>query len=201
MHEFGTPEYNTLLPEGIRHAGSRAAIVLDLIKVSTVRENRCHFFTSLLLIHSAFQTCGYSVPLYEFKSHRGQLLQWAAEKEATDRESELAEGSSTSLSLRVQPESGMKRWWKERNTKSLDGQRGLISAPETNQVFQPTTNTPSQEDAWDTAPYFKIMGAIDLKSITAFLLGVLLASSYGRFTLVAQHLLKKVDIVIPNPLS
>lgn len=46
VHEFGTPEYNALLPEGVRHAGSRAAIVLDIIKVSTVRYGDCHFYFS-----------------------------------------------------------------------------------------------------------------------------------------------------------
>jgi hypothetical protein len=48
VHEFGTPEYNALLPEGIRHAGSRAAIILDIIKVSTVRPSRCHFYFTLM---------------------------------------------------------------------------------------------------------------------------------------------------------
>lgn len=175
VHEFGTPEYNALLPEGVRHAGSRAAIVLDIIKVST--------------------TCGYSVPFYEFKSHRGQLLQWAAKKEATDRECELAEGFSSSTSPRVQ--SGMKRWWEERNTKSLDGLRGLVSAHVTDQVFQPTTSTPSHADTWSaTAPsnsYYKklpgALGAIDFRLIVAFLFGVLLPSLYGRFVLAAQQLL------------
>jgi hypothetical protein len=97
----------------------------------------------------------------------------------------------------------MKRWWAERNTKGLDGLRGLVSAPTTNQVFQPTTNTPTHEDRWNTtAPsqssYFKALpdtlGSIDFKLIIAFFLGVLLASSYGRFTLAAQHLLTNAYI-------
>ncbi|KAG5336867.1 hypothetical protein C0989_011722 [Termitomyces sp. Mn162] len=36
VFEFGTSDYNTLLPEGIRHPGSRAVIVLDIFKVATV---------------------------------------------------------------------------------------------------------------------------------------------------------------------
>lgn len=36
VHEFGSPEYNALLPEGSRHAGSRAVVVLDVFKVATV---------------------------------------------------------------------------------------------------------------------------------------------------------------------
>jgi len=171
VHEFGTPEYDALLPEGIRHAGSRAAIVLDVFKVST--------------------TCGYSVPFYEFKSHRGQLLQWAAKKEATDRECELSEGFSSATSPRVQ--SGMKRWWAERNTKSLEGLPGLVSGHASDKVFQPSTNTPVQADQWDTKAarslYFKkLPDAIDFRLILAFLLGMLLASLYGRFVLAAQQL-------------
>jgi hypothetical protein len=196
VHEFGTPEYNTLLPEKARHAGSRAAIVLDIVKVSTVRDSV--IFTSVT--HPASQTCGYSVPFYEFKSHRGQLLQWAAKKEATDRECELAEGFSSATSPRVQ--SGMKRWWEERNTKSLDGLRGLVSAPVTDQVFQPATNTPTHGDTWNSITpsssfYKKLPGklcAIDFKLIIAFLLGVVLASSYGRFILAAEQLLMNVNI-------
>jgi hypothetical protein len=189
VHEFGTPEYDALLPEGIRHAGSRAAIVLDVFKVSTVRCSHFTVFNTFTI--PAFQTCGYSVPFYEFKSHRGQLLQWAAKKEATDRECELSEGFSSATSPRVQ--SGMKRWWAERNTKSLEGLPGLVSGHASDKVFQPSTNTPVQADQWDTKAarslYFKkLPDAIDFRLILAFLLGMLLASLYGRFVLAAQQL-------------
>lgn len=35
-HEFGTPEYNKLLPPGTRQPGSRAVIIVDIWKVGTV---------------------------------------------------------------------------------------------------------------------------------------------------------------------
>lgn len=37
VHEFGTPEYDALIPAAQRHPSSRAAIVIDVRKVSTVR--------------------------------------------------------------------------------------------------------------------------------------------------------------------
>lgn len=37
VHEYGTPEYNTLVPAETRKPGSYAAIVVDVYQVSTVR--------------------------------------------------------------------------------------------------------------------------------------------------------------------
>jgi len=128
VFEFGSPEYNSLLPEGKRHPGSRAVIFLDVFKVAT--------------------TCGYSVPLYEYKGHRTQLLDWAAKKEAIDRMAELTptqyqpkpEGhevfSAADSSLPPMPSTGMKRWWQERNLKSLDDMPALDSAHVSHQVFK-----------------------------------------------------------------
>ncbi|KAH9891317.1 hypothetical protein C8Q73DRAFT_119795 [Cubamyces lactineus] len=66
VHEFGTPEYETFIPPEIRRPGSRAAIVIDVHKVST--------------------SCGYSVPYYEFKGHRQALLAYYDKRERKDRE-------------------------------------------------------------------------------------------------------------------
>jgi hypothetical protein len=37
VHEYGTPEYNALIPAETRKPGSRAAIVVDVYQVGTVR--------------------------------------------------------------------------------------------------------------------------------------------------------------------
>ncbi len=37
FHEFGTPEYDELIPPENRRPGSRAAIVIDVYRVGTVR--------------------------------------------------------------------------------------------------------------------------------------------------------------------
>ena len=39
VHEFGTPEYDRLLPPGKRQPGSRSAIVVDVHRVGTVRRH------------------------------------------------------------------------------------------------------------------------------------------------------------------
>lgn len=37
VHEYGSPKYNALIPAETRKPGSRAAIVVDVYQVSTVR--------------------------------------------------------------------------------------------------------------------------------------------------------------------
>ncbi|KAH7909871.1 hypothetical protein BJ138DRAFT_1154209 [Hygrophoropsis aurantiaca] len=64
VHEFGTPEYHALIPAETRKPGSRAAIVVDIHKVST--------------------SCGYAVPFYQFVSHRTQLLRFFDKKESAE---------------------------------------------------------------------------------------------------------------------
>ncbi|KAI0656849.1 hypothetical protein C8Q70DRAFT_935472 [Cubamyces menziesii] len=65
VHEFGTPEYDKLIPPENRRPGSRAAIVIDVHKVGT--------------------SCGYSVPYFEFKGHRQVLLDYFDKRERADQ--------------------------------------------------------------------------------------------------------------------
>ncbi|KAG6886655.1 hypothetical protein C0992_002941 [Termitomyces sp. T32_za158] len=166
VFEFGTPEYNALLPEGARHPGSRAAIVLDVFKVAT--------------------TCGYSVPFYEFKAHRTQLLEWAAKKEAADRGAELAVGFSSATSPRIH--AGLKRWWEERNTTSLDGLQGIISAHMSNEIFRsrPIENKSSYKIATSKSKVFR---AFDLRILCAFLVGILVTCLCQRLVLLTKHII------------
>ncbi|KAG6856523.1 hypothetical protein H0H87_003611 [Tephrocybe sp. NHM501043] len=166
VHEFGTPEYNALLPEGTRHPGSRAAIALDVFKVAT--------------------TCGYSVPFYEFKAHRTQLLEWAAKKEAADRDAELTVGYSSATSPHVQ--TGMKRWWEERNTTSLDGLQGVVTAHVSDEVF--TSRPIAKKSPLETISIpSKISRAFDFKIVVAFFAGILATYFYHRLSLSLQFLL------------
>ncbi|KAI0369989.1 hypothetical protein BV20DRAFT_331788 [Pilatotrama ljubarskyi] len=66
VHEFGSPEYDALIPPEHRRPGSRAAIVIDVHKVGT--------------------SCGYAVPYYEFKGHRQILLDYFIKREHADQE-------------------------------------------------------------------------------------------------------------------
>ena len=48
VHEYGSPEYNRLIPTTSRKPGSRAAIVIDIYQVGAVR-NRLHCIRQSLI--------------------------------------------------------------------------------------------------------------------------------------------------------
>ncbi|TFK82478.1 hypothetical protein K466DRAFT_500250 [Polyporus arcularius HHB13444] len=70
VHEFGTREYEELIPPEQRRPGSRAAIVVDVHKVGS--------------------SCGYAVPYYEFRGHRQALLDFFISRERADQNDEAA---------------------------------------------------------------------------------------------------------------
>jgi len=93
FHEYGSEEYSKYIPDESRHPSSRAVIVVDIHKVGT--------------------SCGYSVPFYQFLSHRTQLLDHFGERE---------------LSYTDTP---MKKFWVVYNSQSIDGLPGMIDGPST----------------------------------------------------------------------
>ncbi|KAI9065256.1 hypothetical protein FKP32DRAFT_1568240 [Trametes sanguinea] len=97
VYEFGTPEYDELIPMEERRPGSRAATVIDVHKVGT--------------------TCGYAVPFYEFKGHRQLLLDYFDKHERRDQADESAHAAK-----------GLKAYWEEHNTRSIDGLPGMSLA-------------------------------------------------------------------------
>jgi len=103
VYEYGTQEYESFIPPETRKPGSRAAIVIDVYKCQT--------------------TCGFAVPIYDFVSHRTQLLRMADNVEALDRASDGT--SSTEISQK-----GIKAYWTQKNLRSLDGLPGLLTAPD-----------------------------------------------------------------------
>ncbi|TRM58558.1 hypothetical protein BD626DRAFT_410417 [Schizophyllum amplum] len=96
VYEYGTPEYEKYIPAEKRKPGSRSVILVDIHKVGS--------------------SCGYSVPFYEFQSHRNVLEDWAARKEQIEND-----GSGK----------GVRGYWREWNAKSIDGLPGLQVAHET----------------------------------------------------------------------
>ncbi|TBU51643.1 hypothetical protein BD310DRAFT_833860 [Dichomitus squalens] len=144
VFEFGTPEYEELIPSEKRMTGSRAAIVVDVHKVGT--------------------SCGYAVPIYTFKSHRSALLTWSEKMEKLDEDfaadptacphgpealpvsptspgsapySAFFSFSSRSISdpsehagatTRAYAKRSMKWWWAGWNLRSIDGLPGLDTA-------------------------------------------------------------------------
>lgn len=83
VHEKGTPEYERIaaveFPELAAQSGPRAIIIGDVYKVG--------------------QSCGFGVPLYEFKEQREQLLDFSRKV-------------------------NIEKYWTEKNTKSIDGLPG-----------------------------------------------------------------------------
>ncbi|RXW18490.1 hypothetical protein EST38_g7362 [Candolleomyces aberdarensis] len=132
VYEFGTPEYDTLLPPEKRQPGSRAVIWVDVHKVGT--------------------SCGYSIPFFTYKSPRVRLHNFAINKEQQDFDYACQQSESSSVSdssIVVVPEQGstvlshstsssspslppdnqgLKNYWKLRNLKSQDGLPGLLFA-------------------------------------------------------------------------
>ncbi|KAF9269726.1 hypothetical protein L218DRAFT_969526 [Marasmius fiardii PR-910] len=64
VFEFGTPEYNALLPPEKRSVGSRSVVVVDVHKVAT--------------------SCGYAIPFYDFKAERPKYNDVASKIEGKD---------------------------------------------------------------------------------------------------------------------
>lgn len=100
VYEFGTQEYESLISPENRKPGSRAAIVIDVYQCQT--------------------SCGYAVPIYDFVSHRTQLLRMADMFESRDRASAI-----TSPEIN---QNGLKSYWAQKNSRSIDGLPGLLTA-------------------------------------------------------------------------
>jgi len=70
--ERGSTQFKELIPESEQLPGARAAIIINIHKVST--------------------SCGYAVPLYTFEKERSILTDWLGSREVKD---ETSEGKST----------------------------------------------------------------------------------------------------------
>ncbi|KAF8547782.1 hypothetical protein OG21DRAFT_1517024 [Imleria badia] len=101
VREFGTPEYDALIPPASRKPGSRAAIVIDVHKVAT--------------------SCGFGIPQYKFIGQRSQLERFCDNLERAEAQVSPAEKASN----------GIKAWWTAENTLSFDGLPALEQAHDT----------------------------------------------------------------------
>lgn len=103
VYEYGTEEYESLISPETRKPGSRAAIVIDVYQCQT--------------------TCGFAVPIYDFVTHRTQLLRMADIEESRNRVSSTVSSPETD-------KTGIKAYWVRKNLRSLDGLPGLLVAPD-----------------------------------------------------------------------
>lgn len=108
VYEYGTQEYESFIPPETRKPGSRAAIVIDVYQCQT--------------------SCGYAVPMYDFVTHRTQLLRSFDLKESHDR---------ATTSTEIHPK-GLKAYWVLKNLSSVDGLPGLLTAPDSAKVTRPS---------------------------------------------------------------
>jgi len=130
VHEFGSPEYEALIPKEKRHVGSRSAIVLDIHKVAS--------------------SCGYAVPFFDFKRHRTGLNNFSVILEKADLEAETdscaistSPSSNTSAVGTAEVQSypftgnGLKGYWRDKNRTSIDGLPGVVSGFKAPKSFSP----------------------------------------------------------------
>jgi len=159
VYEFGTPEYDALIPPEKRQAGSRAVIMIDVFKATT--------------------SCGFSVPLYAYRGERSLLSVIITGKEALDIEAEKDLDQSCSAPPR--PKLGLKDYWTENNLKSQNGLPGLLFAPESMSTFH-TSKTDFQTPT--AKPAEKVQGPLlemDRKMGVGFLVGVVVSVSFMKF--------------------
>ncbi|KAF9004552.1 hypothetical protein BDQ17DRAFT_1240829 [Cyathus striatus] len=115
VYEFGTPEYEELLPLEKRKAGSRAVIVVDVHKVGA--------------------SCGFSIPFFDYKCERMKLASLAAMMELKD----ISHEASCIDIPEGQPKpkgQGLKHFWEVYNLKSIDGLPALESAYNSDVTFK-----------------------------------------------------------------
>ncbi|KAK2462819.1 hypothetical protein APHAL10511_005210 [Amanita phalloides] len=121
VHEFGSPEYNALLPENARTPGSRSVIMINVYKVST--------------------SCGYAVPFFDYRAERSRHHEMSVSVEAVD----IASGCPSEPA-----KGGLKEYWQKQNIKSLDGLPGVLSAFQSTRQFvgvETPTNRPNRPRA------------------------------------------------------
>ncbi|RDB30049.1 Pyridoxamine 5'-phosphate oxidase family protein ustO [Hypsizygus marmoreus] len=160
VYEFGTPEYEALLPPEKRQIGSRSIIMLDVFKVGT--------------------SCGYAVPFFTYKAPRNRLLTHFTRHELADIE---AEAKIESCSIPPRPENGLKQYWVVRNAKSLDGLPGVLSGFESTTRFKSPKRNLQQDDETERIGLRigeAVKAVVDLKLVVAFFTGVMVTASYVK---------------------
>ncbi|RXW12586.1 hypothetical protein EST38_g13267 [Candolleomyces aberdarensis] len=131
VYEFGTPEYEELLPLNKRQPGSRAVIWVDVYKVGT--------------------SCGFSIPFFDYNRPRNKLHRLAAFSEQKDYDHDRAATLTTEEKEKAKEKEqgggggasmpGLRHFWKTYNLKSLDGLPGLEVAYSTSVPFNDWKST------------------------------------------------------------
>ncbi|KAG5353291.1 hypothetical protein C0989_008509 [Termitomyces sp. Mn162] len=167
VYEFGTPEYDQLLSLEKRKVGSRSIVMLDIFKVGI--------------------SCGYAVPLMEYKGERNRLVLDLYKAEVADVDAEKDLDLSSPSSEPPLPTTGLKRYWSFRNATSLDGLPGMLVGHQSHKTFAmpEPIQARRREDLEDLEAVsgkviFKV-GVEELRFIAAFLAGAMISTSYFKY--------------------
>lgn len=169
VHEFGTPEYDRLLPIDKRHISSRAAIVIDIHKVTTA--------------------CGWGVPKMAFLEERTNTWDVFSKFEACDREQAAAGKPPTE-----DPPNGqfsLKYFWRNYNLRSLDALPGLEVAATSEKLPETTLHHRFRKDAeLEAAAQKTAVGFVrrESKFIVGMLVGLMLAVGYVQAVKLVEGL-------------
>jgi len=109
VHEFGTPEYERLVPVSRRLAASRSAIVVDIHRVNT--------------------SCGWSVPFYKFQGHRRLYTNFSRVIE-TDSLATQSDGIHSTEGTK------MKGYWVQQNGFSIDNLPALTACHDSKEMLK-----------------------------------------------------------------
>ncbi|KAJ3502974.1 hypothetical protein NLJ89_g8642 [Agrocybe chaxingu] len=169
VYEYGTAEYNELLPAEKRQPGSRSVIMLDVHKVGT--------------------SCGYSIPFYTFKSNRMRLHIGMAKRELEDIRNEStttsANGNGVPTSSALVSDKGLKVYWELANQKSIDGLPGLLTSFTARAGFDKgvASRDWGQDDESLISPgkqSFSLGHYVDARVVVGFVLGFVASGLWGR---------------------
>lgn len=100
--------------------GSLARVQLSSSMCISVKRYPFFIYSGFSQSNNSAQSCGYAVPIYEFVTHRTQLLRMADMFESRDRASAI-----TSPEIN---QNGLKSYWEHHNSRSVDGLPGLLTA-------------------------------------------------------------------------
>jgi hypothetical protein len=140
VHEFGTSEYNALIDPATRQPSSRSIILIHVWKVGTVnyflllpRRATSPGITPADAVFLNFfifekKSCGWGVPLFEFKGQRTTHPRWAVKTQNRDFDFETNKGGPSEVREDEYPEKGIRYYQALVNQKSLDGLPGLLDA-------------------------------------------------------------------------
>ncbi|KAJ3822299.1 hypothetical protein F5880DRAFT_1613925 [Lentinula raphanica] len=185
VYEFGTTEYNELLPAQLRKLGSRAVIMMDVEKVGT--------------------SCGYGVPFFEFKGHREKYYNVASRFEQADLTAQ--QERTDKPSNHSFPEKGLRHYFVSHNATSIDGLPGLTVAHETPRDCSIVTQKESQIKRGISSSLAKSLGVngsidllkmqelVDIRFLAGTIMGLVLATLYSR---IASVRIREVRVYSPT---